>query len=91
MRGRTPAGERSVTCREFADFLMDYVSGDLPDEVRQAFVDHLELCPNCQRYLESYEESIALGRRAFDDAEAPVPAEVPEELIRAILASRRRQ
>jgi anti-sigma factor RsiW len=69
--------------------MMDYRSGELPPAVRAAFVHHLGLCPNCERYLVSYEQTVLLGRRAFDDDEAAVPAEVPEDLVTAILAARR--
>jgi hypothetical protein len=32
---------------------------------------------------------VKLGKRAFDDEEAALPADVPEDLVRAILAARR--
>jgi anti-sigma factor RsiW len=74
-----------MTCREFADFLDDYLAGEQPPAVRAAFEHHLELCVNCVRYLEQYRQSIALGRRAFEAPGGEVPADVPEDLIRAIL------
>ena len=76
-----------MTCREFADFMADYLSGDLHPDVLQQFVRHLELCINCQRYLTSYRETIALGKRALAD-DGALPADVPEDLVRAILAAR---
>jgi anti-sigma factor RsiW len=80
-----------VTCREFADFMMDYLSGELSTESRAAFKYHLSLCANCRRYLASYRETVKLGKRAFEDADTDVPLEVPEELVKAILAARSRQ
>jgi anti-sigma factor RsiW len=80
-----------VTCREFADFMADYVSGELSATVRAALDRHLALCPNCRRYLTSYEETIKLGKAAFDDDDAAVPATVPEELVKAILDARARR
>jgi anti-sigma factor RsiW len=77
-----------VTCREFADFMMDYLSDELPAETRAAFDYHLSLCVNCQRYLTSYRETVNLGRRAFEDDDAALPEHVPEELVKAILAGR---
>ncbi len=77
-----------VTCREFADFMADYLSGDLQRNVRQQFERHLNLCINCERYLTSYRQTITLGKRAFTDDAAALPADVPEELVRAILAVR---
>jgi anti-sigma factor RsiW len=80
--------ERPVTCREFADFMMDYRSGELPPDSREQFELHLGLCPNCQAYLTSYEESVTLGKRAFEGGDR-LADEVPEDLVKAILAARR--
>ena len=82
-------GGRIVTCREFADFIADYLSNELPVTVRSAFDDHLRLCPNCLKYLTGYQETVKLGKRAFEDDDAALPAAVPEELVRSILAARR--
>jgi anti-sigma factor RsiW len=77
-----------VTCREFADFMMDYLSNELAAESRTQFEHHLGLCVNCWKYLRSYEETVKLGKRAFDDEDSALPAEVPEDLVKAILAAR---
>ena len=81
----------AMTCRELADFLMDYLNEDLPDDVRAAFDRHLALCPNCVAYVKTYRTTIELGRRAFADDEADAGTEVPDELVRAILAARNRE
>jgi hypothetical protein len=67
-----------------------YLGGGLPALVRAEFDRHLALGVNCQRYLTSYEQTVTLGKRAFDDADASLPNEVPEDLVRAIIAARRR-
>jgi anti-sigma factor RsiW len=79
-----------VTCREFADFMGDYLAGELSPAAKGEFDGHLDLCVNCRKYLAGYAETIKLGRRAFDDPDAAVPAAVPEGLVNAILAARRR-
>jgi anti-sigma factor RsiW len=79
-----------VTCREFADFLADYLSGELSPGTRQQFERHLEVCPNCVAYLSNYRDTIVLGRAAISEDDDSVPADVPEDLVKAILASRRR-
>jgi anti-sigma factor RsiW len=79
-----------VTCREFADFMAEYLSGELPADSRATFEHHLTVCANCRTYLTSYEETVKLGKRAFEDDDARLPAAVPEELVKAILAARRR-
>ena len=76
-----------MTCREFADFIADYLSDDLGADSRSQFEHHLTLCPNCQRYLDGYRATVRLGKAAFADADAPVPADVPEDLVKAILAA----
>jgi anti-sigma factor RsiW len=78
-----------VTCREFADFIAEFLDGELPETQRRQFEQHLSLCVNCARYLESYRESIALGKRAFEDRDGHLPGDVPEELVDAILRARR--
>jgi anti-sigma factor RsiW len=77
-----------VTCREFADFMAEYLAGDLAPDLQRPFDHHLSVCVNCQRYLTSYRETVALGKRAFADDDAALPADVPDELLKAILAAR---
>ena len=78
-----------MTCREFAEFIADYLSGELPPETRAQFECHLDVCPNCVAYLSNYRDTMALGRRAFADEDAGLPDDVPDDLVQAILASRR--
>jgi len=78
-----------MTCREFADFIMAYLSGELSSDVRRDFETHLTRCANCQQYLAGYKHTIDLGRRAFDD-DGELPGDVPEDLVKAIMAARRR-
>ena len=79
-----------MTCREFADFMNDYLSGELAPESRTRFDDHLARCPNCEKYLRGYEETVRLGKRAFEDEQATLPGDVPQQLIDGILAARRK-
>lgn len=79
-----------MTCREFTDFIGDYLAGDLTPQVVALFERHLSRCRDCHTYLAQYRATVEAGRQAFDDESASVPADVPEELIQAILAARRR-
>ena len=78
-----------MTCRELADFLMSYLDGELPAKQHTVFEGHIDLCPGCKNYLDSYKETIDLGKSICQDPEGPVPHNVPEELVQAILAARR--
>jgi anti-sigma factor RsiW len=78
-----------ITCEQFVTFLMDYLDEELPSGQRATFEAHLDLCPPCRNYLASYRQTVELGRslcRADQDA---IPDEVPEDLVRAVLAARR--
>jgi len=76
-----------LTCREFVEFLDEYLDGALMPERAAAFDDHLAACPSCVAYMKTYAATIELAREAFA-ADEPVPGDVPEDLVRAILAAR---
>lgn len=80
-----------MTCRELSEFLGEYVSGALPPDQRRAFDEHLAVCPDCVIYLKSYEDAVKLGKVAFRSPHERVPDDVPEELVQAILAARRKR
>lgn len=83
--------EPFLTCREMADFLGDYFDGSLPGDQKREFERHLAVCPPCIHYLESYKATVALAKQSCDaTASAPPPA-VPEALIQAILAAKKKQ
>lgn len=77
-----------MTCRECAEFLSDYLEGDLPVAVREVFERHLSRCPNCETYLAQFKATVLAGQAAFAD-ETDAAEVVPEDLIRAILAARK--
>ena len=78
-----------MTCRELAEFIAEYLSGELAPDTAAQFESHLAKCPNCAAYLSNYKESIRVGRAAFADDDAELPDDAPEDLVKAILASRR--
>lgn len=77
-----------MTCQEVADFLMDYVNGELSPSRRAVFEEHLAICPQCVAYLQSYELTIKASKTARDHIHDWDANAVPEDLIRAILAAR---
>jgi anti-sigma factor RsiW len=77
-----------MTCRDFAGFLSDYLTGELPADVLAAFEAHISVCSNCVRYLAQYRDSIAFSRAALEAGGSSVPDDVPEDLIAAILTAR---
>lgn len=74
-----------MTCRELVDFLSDYLDGQLPSDVAERFQKHLDCCPPCVCFLNTYKTGAELARAALADEDCCVP----EELVRAILAARK--
>jgi len=77
---------RRTNCKHVADFLSDYIDDELAGEERVVFERHLEACPRCVDYMRSFEATVRAGREACGDDCPPIP----DELVRAILDSRRR-
>jgi anti-sigma factor RsiW len=75
-----------MTCRELIEFIMSYQENELPPGERAAFERHLAACHPCQAYLDTYDKTVQLAKAS--GADDPVPSEVPESLIAAILAAR---
>lgn len=78
-----------LTCRELIDFIAAYLDGELGDEERKRFDAHLRVCQACVDYVDSYRETMRATLVAYD-GEDDIPESVPEELVQAVLASRRR-
>jgi predicted anti-sigma-YlaC factor YlaD len=74
-----------MSCREFVEFLMSYLDGELAADSHRVFEEHMQLCPPCVSFLDTYRDSIRLGKFACQQQQQ----EVPEVLIQAILAARR--
>ena len=80
-----------ITCAELDAFIVDYLDGTLPKRQRAIFNFHLRMCRVCRIYLESYRKTIEIGRAVFDHAEDAISDDIPEALVHAILAARRKE
>lgn len=77
-------------CREIIDAIADYLDGAMPADERGTFEMHLSVCPACVAYIESYKQTLALGKDAFEAASSPAAAPIPEDLVKAVLAARKK-
>ena len=77
-----------ITCREVVEYLWRYLSDELSSTERRRFETHLTRCSGCSAYLHGYIEVTRLSRLTLLDPAASVPADVPEDLVRAILQAR---
>ena len=78
-----------MNCRECTEFILRYLEGDLPPDEHASFERHMAHCPPCERYLAQYRLTVRAGKTACGDTDPAISGAVPEELIRAILASRK--
>lgn len=79
-----------MTCQELCEFLMQYLEGELAEPTRASFAEHVEACPPCLAYLQTYRKTIELGHSICTKPGGALPDDVPEELVQAILAARSR-
>lgn len=77
-----------ISCREFENFILAYLEGELPARQLRTFELHIRICRECRDYLAAYRLSTELARRAFEDPDQPLPEDVPDDLVKAILAAK---
>lgn len=78
-----------LTCAEFERFVLDYHEGLLSPRQRARFEFHMRICPMCDVHFQSYVKAVRMGQRLHADEDADRQVALPEELVAAIVASRR--
>ena len=79
-----------ITCAEFDEFIMSYLDGSLAPRERRLFERHIWLCRECREYLAAYKRTIEIGKAVFREPLGPVPDDVPDDLVDAVLSARRK-
>jgi anti-sigma factor RsiW len=78
-------GPSELECREIAELLGDYLDGALPPRVVETLEWHIDGCPPCVAFLNTYRGAIAATRSLRD---VPIPPELKQRL-RQFLRSQR--
>jgi anti-sigma factor RsiW len=76
-----------MTCREFAERLIDYLSEELGQDEVQRIKEHLDGCPPCVALLTTYRATIHLARKLPCH---PLPSSC-EQRLRAAVAEQWKQ
>ncbi|MGI9224833.1 MAG: anti-sigma factor family protein [Woeseiaceae bacterium] len=79
---------RMITCKEFEEFVLDYLDDELPAAQRSVFELHMRLCRECREYLAAYRRAQEVGYSILNSDDEPLPDDVPEDLVKAILDAR---
>ena len=78
-----------ITCKEFEEFVLSYLDGELPFKQRSMFEWHIRICRECREYLAAYQRSIELGQAVLHAPDQSLPGDVPEDLVKAIFKARK--
>lgn len=77
-----------MTCKQCAELLIDFVSGELSAEFCATVREHMEQCGPCERFLVTYRTTITLtGKLPM----AALPAELVQRLQAALREAQNRQ
>jgi anti-sigma factor RsiW len=75
------------TCKQISALLMDYVSNRLNPTIKQAFEQHLSICPDCVSFVNTYKKTMA----ATGSVRVPrLPAKLRQNVL-AFLRKKMRQ
>ena len=77
-----------ITCAEFEEFIVNYLDGELSDAKRRKFEIHLAVCRECRDYLAAYKSAMTVTRDTLDAETAETLADVPDDLVSAVLAAK---
>jgi hypothetical protein len=78
-------GASDIECREIAALLGDYFDGTLPSHTRELIEFHIDGCPPCVAFVNTYRGTIAATRTLPD---APMPAELRKRLLNVLRSER---
>lgn len=76
---------KSIECREIADLLGDYLDGTLPKRLSDLIEFHIEGCPPCVAFVNTYRGAVNATSKL---REVAIPAELKQRLL-AVLRSER--
>ena len=78
-----------ITCRQFEDFILDYLEGELPERQKTVFEIHLKVCRECRDYLAAYRRTMEVSTLVVRSDHSGVPETMPDDLIKAIREARK--
>jgi anti-sigma factor RsiW len=73
------ASSSEMQCREIAELLGDYLEGTLPKHTRELLEWHIDACPPCVAFVNTYRGTVSATRSLRD-------VEIPPELKKRLLA-----
>ena len=65
-------------CDECVELLVDYLEGELPAQRARALEIHLDLCPSCVSFVNTYRDTVNIARTLQ-------PEDIPPELTQRLI------
>ena len=78
-------GVSDIECRQIAELLGDYLDGTLSGHLRELLEFHIDGCPPCVAFVNTYRGTIAATRTL---PETPMPTELKKRLLRVLREQR---
>ena len=78
-------GPTDLECRQIAELLGDYFDGTLPRETRELIDFHIDGCPPCVAFLNTYKGTMDATRKLPD---VPIPGELKKRLLAVLKSSK---
>jgi anti-sigma factor RsiW len=77
-----------INCAQIEEFIQAYLDDELSPTEQKVFDRHLIVCPDCRRYIAAYKQTLqTLDAVSVEDRNTL--ADVPEDLIQAVLTASR--
>jgi anti-sigma factor (TIGR02949 family) len=76
-----------VNCDELIDRLMEYLDGEMVEEQRTHAKVHLDGCPNCTAYVETYTHTVRTVKKIRCDRLPPAVEARLREALKAHLGN----
>ncbi len=79
------APQESLTCQQVTDAIIDYLTGDMPPATTALFHDHLQGCPDCLAFFNTYNSTVrATKSLSYDDVPHEMRNRVRQFLLKTI-------
>lgn len=81
MSGSTDPASSEFGCRRIAELLGDYLEGTLPKATAELLEWHIEGCPPCVAFVNTYRGTVNATRTLHD---VPIPPELKTRLLNVL-------
>jgi anti-sigma factor RsiW len=81
----SPGEPETVECRQIAELLGEYLDGTLPRRTRELLEWHIDGCPPCVAFVNTYRGTVDAATKLRD---VEIPPELKQRLISVLRQSR---